>query len=119
MACNNDQATLLTSGFEMQSMTRTAAPLDQPESLTLKNGSAGQLIAAVEPVRNANMYEGRIKQDGGEWLPSVYTGDSQHIVFNGLLRGKDYTVQVRALGGTANPIGAIRVRTWRCELTCG
>ena len=46
------------------------------------------------------MYEGRARQDGGEWLPSVYTGDSQHIVFNGLLRGKEYTVQVRALGGT-------------------
>jgi hypothetical protein len=100
MACNNDQATLLTSGFEMQSTTRTSGPLDQPQSLTLKNGSAGQLLAAVQPVRNANMYEGRAKQESGEWLPSVYTGDSQHIVFNGLLRGKEYTVQVRALGGT-------------------
>jgi len=100
MSCHNDQATLLTSGFEMQSTTRTFGPLEQPEGLRLKNGSAGQLVAAVVPVRNASMYEGRIKQEGGEWLPSIFTGDSQHIVFNGLTRGKEYTAQIRALGGT-------------------
>jgi len=46
------------------------------------------------------MYEGRIKLTDGDWLPSVFTGASQHILFGGLTRGKDYTAEVRALGGS-------------------
>ena len=101
IACNGDAALLLSSGFKMQSTNRAQSPLDQPQNLSIKNGSSGQLVAAISPVRNANMYEGRIKLvDTNDWLPSVFTGDSQHIIFNGLTRGKDYTVQVRALGGS-------------------
>jgi hypothetical protein len=29
----------------------------------------------------------------------VFTGDSQHIIFNALTAGTTYTIQVRALGG--------------------
>ncbi|HYX28487.1 MAG TPA: fibronectin type III domain-containing protein [Pyrinomonadaceae bacterium] len=100
LMCNNDSATLLSSGFQMQSTTRASTPLDQPSSLVVKNGTSGQLIASVDPVRNAAMYEGRAKPTDGDWLPSVFNGDSQHITFNGLNRGKDYVVQVRALGGS-------------------
>ncbi|HYX29674.1 MAG TPA: fibronectin type III domain-containing protein [Pyrinomonadaceae bacterium] len=98
--CQNDPALLLSTGFQMQSTNRAQIELDQPTSLVVKNGGAGQLIARVDPVKNANMYEGRIKPADGDYLPSVFTGDSQHIIFNGLQRGKDYTVQVRALGGS-------------------
>ncbi|HYX31437.1 MAG TPA: fibronectin type III domain-containing protein [Pyrinomonadaceae bacterium] len=98
--CNNDPATLLSSGFQMQSTNRAQIELSQPTGLAVTNGSTGQLIARVDPVKNANMYEGRIKLIDGDWLPSVFTGDSQHIIFNGLTRGKDYTAQVRALGGS-------------------
>jgi hypothetical protein len=45
------------------------------------------------------MYEGRIKPSDGDWLPSVFTGDSQHITFEGLTPGVVCTAQVRALGG--------------------
>ena len=100
MSCNNDQAILLTSGFQAQSTTRASIPLEQPTSLSIKNGASGQLVVSVDPVRNVNMYEGRIKPSDGDWLPSVYTGDSQHITFAGLTAGKNYTVEVRALGGS-------------------
>jgi len=36
----------------------------------------------------------------GEWRPGVFTGDSQHIIFDGLTPGKTYTAQVRALDGS-------------------
>ena len=98
--CNNDPAILLSSGFQMQSTNRTQVELIKPAGLSLNNGSSGQLLARVDPVKNANMYEGRIKLSDGDWLPSVFTGDSQRIVFSGLTRGKDYTAQVRALGGS-------------------
>jgi hypothetical protein len=99
MSCNNDQAILLSSGFEAQSAKSASAPLEPTEGLKIKNGSTGQLVASVTPVKNASMYEGRIKLDG-DWMPSVFTGDSQHITFDGLTPGQTYTIQVRALGGS-------------------
>ena len=99
ITCNDDPALLLSSGFQAQSTNRASTPLEQPQSLSIKNGGSGQLVATIDPVRNANMYEGRIKLDA-DWLSSVFTGDSQHIIFEGLTPGKNYTAQVRALGGS-------------------
>jgi len=98
--CNNDMALLLSSGFQAMSTNRAQSPLEQPQSPVIKNGSSGQLVASVSPVKNTSMYEGRIKGPAGDWMPSVFTGDSQHITFDGLTPGTNYTVQVRALGGS-------------------
>ncbi|MDT5121398.1 MAG: hypothetical protein QOC96_880 [Acidobacteriota bacterium] len=98
--CNNDMAALLSSGFQAMSTNRAQSPLEQPQSLSIKNGTSGQFVASVDPVKNTSMYEGRAKGPDGAWLPSVFTGDSQHITFNGLTPGQTYTVQVRALGGS-------------------
>jgi hypothetical protein len=100
MMCADDMAKLLTSGFQAQSTNRASVQLDKPQGLSLKNGVAGQLVARIDPVKNTNMYEGRIKLSDGDWLPSVFTGDSQHLIFDGLTKGKDYTVEIRALGGS-------------------
>jgi hypothetical protein len=100
-ACNNDLPTLLSSGFQAASTERRQEPLAKPEGLVLKNGDTGQLIAKVKPVKNTKMYEGRVSADGGTtWLPSVFTGDSQHVLFAGLTPGQEYTIQIRALGGS-------------------
>ena len=53
----------------------------------------------IPPVKNPNLYEIRAKPDGGDWLPSVFSGDSRHITFDGLTPGTDYTIEIRALGG--------------------
>jgi len=98
--CNNDMATLLSSSFQAMSTNRAQSQLEQPQSLSIKNGTSGQLVASVDPVKNTSMYEGRIKGATGDWQPSIFTGDSQHITFNGLTPGQTYTVQVRALGGS-------------------
>jgi hypothetical protein len=98
IACNNDMALLLSSGFQAQSTNCASTPLEQPQSLSIKNGGSGQLVATIDP--DANMYEGRIKPSDGDWMPSVFTGDSQHIYFKGLTPGRNYTAQVRALGGS-------------------
>ena len=100
LMCNDDPALLLTSGFQMQSTSRASTPLEKPQGLSLKNGGAGQLVARVDPVKNANMYEGRSKAVNGDWLPSVFTGDSRRITFSGLSPGTNYTIEVRALGGS-------------------
>jgi len=100
MMCNEDPALLLGSGFQMQSTNRSSTPLEKPKSLSIKNGVAGQLVARVDAVKNANMYEGRIKPAIGDWLPSIFTGDSRRIAFPGLTAGTNYTIEVRALGGS-------------------
>jgi hypothetical protein len=98
--CNNNLELLLSSGFEAQSTNRASLPLDQAQGLELKNGTSGQLVASVTAVKNANMYEGRIKASDGDWQPGIFSGDSRRIAFNGLTPGKTYTAQVRALGGS-------------------
>jgi hypothetical protein len=100
ISCNNDPATLLSSGFQAQSTNRAQSPLERPSGLSIRNGVNGQLVASVGPVKNTSMYEGRFKPGAGDWQPSVFTGDSQHITFNGLTPGTVYTIEVRALGGS-------------------
>jgi len=100
MSCNGDLVLLLGSGFEAQSTKGASVPLERPQVVAIKNGGTGQLVARVDPVKNRNMYEGRIKLDGSDWMPSVFASDSTRIVFEGLTPGQTYTIQVRALGGS-------------------
>jgi hypothetical protein len=95
----NDLALLLRSGFQAASTERTAVVLTKPDGLTVTNGNGGQLIGKVNKVKGCNMYEGRATPEGGAPLPSVFTGDSQHIYFNNLTPGVVYKIEVRCLGG--------------------
>src|SRR5438874_632305 len=99
-AMDNDLTKLLSSGFQSASTDRVSKPLDTPTDLVLDNDGTGVLVASVKPVKNTSLYEGRIKGPTGDWLPSVFTGDSQHVTFEALTPGTNYTVQVRALGGS-------------------
>ena len=96
---NNDLTILLSSGFDAASTNRSQTRLERPEGLNITNGGEGKLIASVRPVKNNRMYEGRAKGPDDIWLPSVFSGDSRRIIFNGLTPGVKYTIQVRALGG--------------------
>ena len=100
MNSNGDLVLLLGSGFEAQGTKGASVPLERPQGLTITNGGTGQLVVGVSPVKNRKMYEGRIKPDGSDWLPSVFASDSQRIAFEGLTPGQTYTIQVRALGGS-------------------
>lgn len=96
---NNDLALLLRSGFKAASTDRTAVVLTKPEGVTVTNGTSGQLVVKVTKVKGCNMYEARATPEGGAPLPSVFTGDSQHIYLNNLTPGVMYKVEVRCLGG--------------------
>jgi hypothetical protein len=52
-------------------------------------------------------------------LLRVSTGDSQHIIFNGLTRGKDYTAQGARAWRLNRSIGLERpqARTWQCSMS--
>jgi hypothetical protein len=98
----NNMEELLSSGFDARGATNARQPLVKPDGLTVKNGVTGQLVVKLgHPVKNSNLYEGRASIDGGvTWLASVFTGDSRHVIFDGLIAGKTYTIEVRALGGS-------------------
>src|SRR5258705_12495972 len=70
--CNNDLATLLSSGFEAVSTNRAQRPLDQPQMISLDNGNTGQLVARVTPVINARCYEVRFAALNDSGTPSPW-----------------------------------------------
>ncbi|MBI5687328.1 MAG: fibronectin type III domain-containing protein [Verrucomicrobia bacterium] len=102
--CNNDLATLLTSGFQAASTNRAKQPLEKPIIVTISNGMSGQLVVKVKPVPNAHSYEVRHATVAGATLGPWQVGgvftDSRSMPFNNLTPGTMYQVQVRAVGGS-------------------
>lgn len=103
--CENDLATLLSSGFDAVSTNHASTPLAAPTIKELINGMSGQLIVRVTPVANAKCYEVRhalIGPDGapGPWQDSGLFTNSRSMAVNGLTPGGNYQFQVRAIGGS-------------------
>ncbi|MBI3881116.1 MAG: hypothetical protein HY301_13775 [Verrucomicrobia bacterium] len=117
--CNNDLATLLSSGFQAAQTGNTQSPLPTPDITKVTNGNSGELIARATATKNAKSYEGQsaaINPDGtqGPWVRTDATGDSQHIVFGGLTPGVLYALQVRAVGGSTGHSGWSNTVQHRC-----
>jgi hypothetical protein len=106
--CNNDLATLLASGFEAVSTTRTPAPaiIPVPGITGIKNGNSGQLILRVTPVKNCRCYRVRyaLVTGGviGPWIDAGLFTDSRSITISGLTPGSTYTFEVCAVIGTSH-----------------
>ena len=103
--CNNDLATLLTSGFDAVSSGNAQQPLAAPVIQNLDNGISGQLVARVKPVANARTYEIRYAALGaggtpGPWLSGGMCTNSRAIPINGLTPGTIYVGEIRAIGGS-------------------
>lgn len=101
--CNNDLATLLSSGFAAASFNHAPTPMTAPTILDLRPGVSGQLIVRVTPVANARNYEMRYALIGtggtpGPWQDGGLCTDSRAIQASGLTPGSTYQFQVRAIG---------------------
>ena len=103
--CKDDMNIFLSSGFQPRSSTRTPAqPLDQPTILNIDQEPTGQLLASVNPVRNAKSYELRygIAGAGGAgpaaWSTLTVPKAKPAVPIDGLTPGTTYAVQVRAYG---------------------
>jgi hypothetical protein len=96
---NNDLPTLLSSGFAVNSTSKTQTPLDTPAIVGLDNGMSTQLLARVLGVDNARAYEAQVKNGGG-WTPAGIFTSSRRMVIANLTPGNVYSVQVRAVGGS-------------------
>ena len=103
--CNNDLATLLSSGFDAVSNNRSSTPLAAPIIRDILNGNSGQLIVRVTPIANAKCYEVRYALIGvggapGPWQSGGLFTNSRSMPINGLTPGGNYSFQVRAIGGS-------------------
>jgi hypothetical protein len=103
--CKEDMNTFLSSGFQPRSSTRAVAqPLDQPVILNIDQGTTGQLLASIKPVRRARSYELRYGAAGAggaapaAWSTLTVPNAKTAVPINGLTPGTTYAVQVRAYG---------------------
>ncbi len=103
--CKDDMHIFLSSGFQPRSTVRTPPqPLDQPTILTIDQGTPGQLLASVQPVRKAKHYELRYGAVGAggaapaAWSTLTVPNAKTAVPINGLTPGTTYAVQVRAYG---------------------
>jgi hypothetical protein len=105
--CNDDLATLLSSGFLARSTNRASTPLPTPVILNIVQGNAGQLLVTVRAIRNARTYDlrhfaggpGNIGTNSPWQIVSGFTS-SRSMLISGLTPGTTYTVQARALGAS-------------------
>ena len=98
---DNDQATLLSSGFDIVSTNRAQAPLDQPVIVEISNLATTQLLIRMLSILNAKSYQVQIATAAnGPWSEAGIFTQARRIVLLELTPGTVYFVRVRAIGGS-------------------
>jgi len=101
----NDRAKFLTSGFQLASESRANSPLDDATIQLVERGAAAELVLRVKPVPRARCYQVRAAEvENGKTSDSVMDCGlftKSRISVKGLMPGKTYSFQVRAVGGAA------------------
>jgi hypothetical protein len=102
--CNNDLATVTSSGFRAASNTRAQMPLPKPVITGIDNGHSTQLVMKVQKVPTAKAYEVEVATINGNtigpWQKGGVFTKSRGMIVTGLTPAVTYTVHVRAVGGT-------------------
>jgi hypothetical protein len=78
--CNDDMATLLSSGFLAASTSNAQSKLPKPVITTVDQGNSGQAIVKVKAIRNAKSYDVRLTPLGTGGVPGTaqdHTGFSK------------------------------------------
>ena len=101
---NNDLAVLLTSGFEAVKKNRASEPLVAPKILRAQAESEGKMRLRIERVVNAKSYQidlALLDEAGapGEYKTAVLTTKTRSVEVDGLIPGRRYSLQARAIGG--------------------
>jgi hypothetical protein len=102
IACNDDLATFISSGFTAVSTSRTPPQqLPTPFLKAVNQGVTGQIIIAPQALSGALSYEARyapVVAGAAPTFTTVTLTNSRATPINGLTPGTVYTFQVRALG---------------------
>ena len=98
---NEDRTILLSSGFQPVSTNHAQQVLEAPVIVATTNGPhAGQIHLRVkgDPLRKG--IQGRIKAVGSEFGPAITFKSAREIVFEGLVAGTTYVMQLVGIGGS-------------------
>ena len=98
--CNDDLTILLSSGYDAVSTNRAQSVLDAPVIVDASYGQTGEIKLRVGGDANRKAVLGRIKPMGGEFGPVVTFESSRKIMFDGLIAGTTYIMQLCGLGGS-------------------
>ncbi len=98
---SDDLTKLLSSGFSNISTNRASAPLPRPDIRAIENDMSTQLVVRLGPVANARAYELQARTGTGNWQPAGVFTKARRIVLEDLSPGTIYTLQARAVGGSA------------------
>jgi xanthine/CO dehydrogenase XdhC/CoxF family maturation factor len=104
LACGNDLAVLLDSGFEPVSTNRTQTQLVKPVIVRINPGLSGEALVTVTADANARSFEVRVAEVDdqnvpGPFRPPVIRTGSRNMSVEELVPGKLCVFQVRAVGG--------------------
>jgi hypothetical protein len=98
---DNDEVTLLSSGFDIVSTNRAQAPLDQPVIVAIVNLATTQILIRMLSILNAKSYQVQIATTAnGPWSEAGIFTQARRIVLPGLTPGTVYFVRARAIGGS-------------------
>lgn len=105
VACENDMAKLLSSGFTTVSQNRAQSQLPKPTGLKLDHGLSGQTLLSVDRIDNVRCFEidvALLDDEGtpGPMTPAGLHTKSRNMPVNGLIPGKLYLFKTRAVGGS-------------------
>jgi hypothetical protein len=99
--CNEDMTILLSSGFQAVSTNRTQEVLQAPVIVSAVNGpQSGNIRLRVKGDPNRRGIQGRIKAVGGEFGPPITFRSTREIVFEGVIAGTSYVMQLIGIGGS-------------------
>jgi hypothetical protein len=92
---------VVSSGFEPKSTTRSSQPLDQPTIKVVDQGTSGELLVNITPVKRARSYEIRYgipSAPVSAWAVKAVPVAKQPVSIDGLTAATLYSFQVRAFG---------------------
>jgi hypothetical protein len=104
-ACKNDLATFMSSGFvvAITGQKTPPQPVDVPSITAVDQGSTGQLLVSIKPVKRARTYDIRYAPEPAagaaiNWTTVSVASTKPATPINNLTRGVNYIFQVRAFG---------------------
>ncbi|GAA5484270.1 hypothetical protein [Haloferula sargassicola] len=115
---NNNLAVILSSGFEAVSKNRASETLAAPVILAVQPAGGGRFKVNLERVTNAKSYQidvAILGEDGapGDYRLGALSTRARGAEVGGLIPGKRYSLQARAIGGaTGSSDWSLPVTQW-------
>ncbi len=97
--CDGDEGIILSAGFEAVNTNRSQVVLEAPVIIGASYAQEGEIKLRVKGDRHRKAIQGRIKPLGGEFGPVITFQSSRRIIFEALLAGTTYVMELCGLGG--------------------